>query len=291
MNKRIVVILAVILAGVIAGSAAGITKKGLEEIPPYSFSFLRFVVASLCVLPLFLKLKKNSTSQLGKLTKFSLFATLNILFFVIGLNITTANIGVIVYAAVPLMVVAILFLFFKERLSRLKELGVIIGFVGVLLITFLPVLEKGNPFAGNLWGNILLILAVIFWSLYMVYSKKLQEKYSLFLITCNFIFVSTFAFFPLFIWDIFAYYGWWEQLSAWGIFSVVYMAVVITVMNYMLTQYTIKHGGAAFSSMMFYIQPIVGFGINFLLLGELLTPGFIFGSLLALVGTYLVVRK
>ena len=59
----------------------------------------------------------------------------------------------------------------------------------------------------------------------------------------------------------------------------------------MLNQYAIKHGGSVLASTMFYVMPVFSFVINFWLLGELLTPGFIFGSLLALVGTYLVVRK
>jgi drug/metabolite transporter (DMT)-like permease len=85
--------------------------------------------------------------------------------------------------------------------------------------------------------------------------------------------------------------GWWESITIWGVISLFYMGAVITVFGYILHQYAIKHGGPVIASTMFYILPIFGFVINFLLLGELLTPGFIFGCSLAILGTYLVVRK
>ncbi|HSA83882.1 MAG TPA: DMT family transporter, partial [Patescibacteria group bacterium] len=142
-----------------------------------------------------------------------------------------------------------------------------------------------------LLGNFFLTLAVILWSFYLVYSKKLQETFSPFIITCHFIFLSTIVMFPFFLWELQTQSGWWVHVTWWGIFSVSYLAIVITIFNYMLSQYTIKHGGAVMASMMFYIMPVFSFIINFFLLGEFLTPGFIFGSLLALLGTYLVVRR
>jgi drug/metabolite transporter (DMT)-like permease len=291
MSDRKIAILSVIAAAILGGAVAGITKRGLYEIPPYSFTFLRFVIASICILPFFLHIKGHKTSKIRDLTPISLFATINVLFFIIGVKYTTANVGSVIYAAVPMLSAVILYIFFKERLSKKKEIGLVIGFIGVLLITLLPLLEKGNPFAGSLLGNAFLTVAIISWSFYMVYSKKLHEKYSPFLITANFIFVSTIVTFPLFLLDFQTNFGWWNNVGAWGIFSIFYVAVVITVFNYMLNQYSIRHGGSILAGMMFYLAPIFGFVANYFIVGELLTTGFIFGSLLALLGTYLVVRK
>lgn len=291
MSDSKIAIIAVIVAGILGSAVAGIAKKGLIEIPPYSYTFLRFFVASLCILPFFVHQKGHKSAKMRELIPTSLFATVNVLFFIIGVSLTTANVGSVIYAAVPLLIAIILYFLFKERLSKRKELGIVVGFVGVLFITLLPLFEKGNPFAGNLLGNIFLTIAIIAWSFYMVFSRKLQEKYSPFLITCSFIFISTIATIPFFLWDIYTKFGWWDHVGFWGIFSILYMAVIITVINYMLNQYAIKHGGAVLASTMFYVVPVFSFGINFLLLGELMTPGFIFGSLLALLGTYLVVRK
>lgn len=291
MNSHTIAVVAVFVSAILGSATAGIAKKGLEEIPPYAYTFLRFFVASLVVLPFFLYIKGHKVSKMKELIPTSLLATANVVFFIVGVNLTTANVGVVIYAGVPILVAVILYVLFKKRLSKGKEVGILFGFIGVLLITFLPLLEKGNPFAGTLFGNFLLIIAIILWAFYTVFSKQLQEKYSPFLITCNFIFISTVATVPLLLWDVYTKFGWWEHVGFWGVFSIFYVAVIITIINYMLIQYSIKHGGAIIASTMFYLSPIFGFGINFLLLGELLTPWFIFGSFLALVGTYLVVRK
>lgn len=291
MNSNKLALIAVFVAAILGSATAGIAKKGLEEIPPYSYTFLRFAVASLFVLPFLLNNRGKQLLHVRALTPISLFATANVTFFIIGVNYTTANIGSVIYAAVPLLTALIIFIFFKKRLSLSKEVGIGIGFGGVLVITLLPLFEKGNPFAGDLLGNFFLTLAIIMWSFYLVFSKKLQERYSPFLITSYFILLSTIVLLPFFLWELFTQPGWWGQVTGWGIFSVFYVAVIITVLNYTLNQYAIKHGGAVLASTMFYISPVFSFVINFFLLGELLTPGFIFGSLLALLGTYLVVRK
>ncbi len=291
MSGRKIALIALIFAVLLGSGTAGITKKGLMEIPPYSFTFFRFFIASLFVLPFFLHSKGHKTSNLKELIPTSLFATGNVLFFILGVSLTTANVGSLIYAAVPLLIAVILYVLYRHRFSRQKECGLIIGFLGVLLITVLPLVEKGQAFAGNIGGNLLLTVAIISWSFYMVFSKRLHEKYSPFLITSNFIFLSTVVLFPFFLWDLYTKFGWWHDLSGWGIFSILYVAIIITVINYILNQYVIKHGGTVMAATMFYIMPIFGFIINFFLLGELLTTGFIMGSLLALVGTYLVVRK
>lgn len=291
MSGRQVALLAILLVAVENSFVAAIVKKGLEEIPPLSFASLRFFIATLCILPIFFHKKGHKFSNMREITPISLLATVNIIFFVLGLKLTTANIGSIIYAAVPLLTGVILYFLFKERLSRNKVIGIIIGFVGVLLITALPLLEKGNPFAGNLLGNLFLTVAIISWSFYMVYSKKLHKKYSPFMVTANFIVVTSILLVPFFIWDTILHYGWWEHLTAWGIFSLIYMGIIVTIIGYMLIQYATKHGGTVFASTTFYVTPVLAFIVNFLLLGEELTPILIVGSVLALAGTFLVMRK
>lgn len=291
MSDKKIAILAVFGAAILSSAAAAISKKGLEEIPPFSLTFFRLFVASICVLPFFLHLKRHKISKIRELVPVSLFATGNIVFFILGVYFTTANIASIIYAAVPLLAAVILYIFFKEKLSIRRQFGISIGFLGVVFISLLPLFYKNNPFSGNLFGNLLLTIAVISWSFYLVYSKKLQEKYSPFIITCSYIFLSTIILFPFFLWDLKSSFGWWQDLGWWGIFSIFYLAIMISIVSYMLNQYSVKHGGAVLTGTMFYIMPVFGFGINFVLLGELMTPGFIFGSMLALIGTYLVVRK
>lgn len=291
MSDKKTAIVAVLIGVLINSATASISKIGLLEIPSFSLGFLRFFVAFLCVTPFLWRKHKLLRSSFKEIAPVSLFATINVTFFILGVKLTTANIGSTIYAVVPLLSALILFILFKEKLEKTRTLGLVLGFVGVLVITFLPLFEKGNPFSGNLLGNTLLTVAVTSWSFYLVYSKRLQKKYSPLVVTYNFIFVSLLILFPFFLWDLQSKIGWWRHVSSAGIFSIFYVAIMVTVIGYVANQYAIKHGGAVLAGIMFYFMPILGFFINFWLLGEILSPGFIFGTILALLGTYLVVRK
>lgn len=291
MSPRKIALIAVVLGALLNGASAAFTKKGVGEIPPLSFAFLRMVVASLVVLPFFLKQKGHSLVVMREITPISFFATINVIFFVLGMKLTSGNIGAVLYVAVPLVTTIILYFLFQEKLSKHKLLGVLLGFSGGLIITLLPLLEKGSPFSGNLLGNFFLICAIISWSFYLVYSKRLQKKYSPFMVTSNFIFVTALVLFPFFLWDLQQHAGWWQQVSIWGISAVLYLGIVITIGAYTLNQYAIKHGGSVFAATTFYLFPIFGFTANFFMLGEHVTTGLIIGSVLALIGTSLVMRK
>lgn len=291
MSSRKIAFIAVIFGAFLNGAAAALTKKGVTEIPPLSFAMLRLTIASLVILPFFLKQNGYALSNMREITPVSLFASLNIIFFVLGMKFTTGNTGVVIYAAVPLLTGMILYFFFQEKLVIKKVWGILIGFIGVLIITLLPLFEKGNPFSGNLLGNFFLICAVVSWSFYMVYSKRIQRKYSPFMVTSNFIFVTTAVLLPFFLWDLQQHFGWWQHITVWGILAIFYMALVITIFAYTLNQYAIKHGGSVFAATTFYLFPIFGFTTNFFLLREHLTIGLIIGSILALLGTSLVMRK
>ncbi len=166
----------------------------------------------------------------------------------------------------------------------------------VAFIKLLSVLFSNNTLAADTgWAFAVTTLpdicAVISWSFYMVYSKRIQKKYSPFMVTSNFIFVTTAVLLPFFLWDLQQHFGWWNHVTGWGILAIFYMALVITILAYTLNQYAIKHGGSVFAATTFYLFPIFGFTTNFFLLGEHLTIGLIIGSILALLGTFLVMRK
>jgi drug/metabolite transporter (DMT)-like permease len=220
----------------------------------------------------------------------SLLASLNIIFFVLGIKLTTANISQILYGAVPIVVGVLVHFISKEKLSLRKVLGIVIGFIGVLLVLLLPIWQKGK-FSGDFLGNILIALAVLSWSLYMFLSKKAQTTHTPFHIVSIFILVTTILLLPFFLVESAFNFGWWNGLSLSSILTIVYVAVIGTITTYFLNQYSIRHGGAVFASLAFYLSPIFGFIIAFWLLGEQFTFGLGIGAVLALLGVYITTQK
>lgn len=287
MNDRQKAFLAIFLGSLFTGAVAAVTKIGLVEIPPLSFAFGRFLLASLFLLPIFATKSSNIRKDLMALTPLSLFATVNIILFVIGIKTTTATIGQMLYAGVPLLTGLIAHYLNTEKLTKQKLLGISVGFVGVGIVVLLPFLEQGEVFSGDLRGNLLIATGVISWSFYMVFSKKAQARYSPFIITSVFILITTVTLAPLFLLELNTAYGWWNGITAAGLLAVAYVALVVTVGGYWLNQYIIKLGGSVFASMGFYLTPVFAFLSAYVLLEERLTPGFLFGGTLALLGIYL----
>lgn len=291
MTDRQKAFLIILLGAILGGASTTFTKIGITEFPQLSFAFIRFLIASIVILPFFLKLKRHRLKEFKDLVPVSLFATFNIIFFVVGIKATTATIGQLLYAGTPLLTGLIVYFFMKESLSLRKILGIVIGVIGVGIVVLLPVIEKGQAFAGDLKGNLIIGAAVISWSCYMAFSKKAQVKYSPLVVTSIFIFVTTVVLLPLFIYDQTVYSGWWNTLTINGIVAILYVTIVATIITYILNQYAIKHGGSVFASMAFYLLPVFSFLSAFALLGERLTIGIVIGGTLALLGVFFVTKK
>lgn len=278
----------VLLYSLLSGAMGAVTKIGLFDFPPLTFAFLRFLVAGLLVLPFVLKKQKSIIADIKTLWLVSLFALINNILFVVGVQMTTATISQIIYALVPLMVFGILSIFLNHKYSQKKIVGIVVGFIGVVIIVLLPFIEVGGAFSGTIQGNVLISIAALCWSIYMVKSKDLLKKYSPFYMTSIFIIISTVLLFPFFLIDVYINFGWWENLRIESFSSLIYVIFIGTLLAYTLNQYAIKHGGSLLASMSFYLSPLFGYLAAFLLLSEMLTPGIIVGGILALIGVFLV---
>jgi len=278
-----------LLSAVLGGLTSTVTKIGLLGIPPLSFAFIRFLVAGIVILP-FLR-GKNFPEDVKRLIPFSLLGTINIIVFILGVSITTATIGQLLYAGVPLITAVFLFILFKERLTSRKEAGIAIGFAGVMLIILLPLVEKGTKFSGNLLGNALIGIGVVSYSLYVAYSKSKLKSFSPFILTAAFIYVTCIVLFPLFLTDFISYPDWWHKITFSGVLALGYIAIISTIVTNIMTQYAIKYGGSILASMQFYLLPVFAYLSAFLFLGEQLTFGLIVGGSLALLGVYITTKK
>lgn len=290
MNDKQKAFLSILLGAIIGGATAAVSKIGLVQIPTLSFAFLRFFLALVLILPFYLT-KKNLLKDIKLLTPVSLLATGNIIVFILGLKITTATISQLLYAASPIIIGFITHYFYKNRLSLKQSIGIIIGFIGVGVVLFLPIIEKGKAFSGDLKGNLLISIGVILFSLYLLFSKNVQKIHSPMRITFVFILVTSVVLFPFFMIDLLNQPQWVNRLTFSSIASIVYIATFSTIITYLLNQYAIKHGGSIFASMNLYLIPIFAYIAANLFLGEQLTEGIVIGGVLALLGVFFVTKN
>ena len=160
------------------GSTFVVTKGGLDEIPPMRFALLRFSVASLLLAAA--AVARGGLSRLprpapwGTLT---LMAFTGIALYYVGFNLsltyTSASQGALVQSSSPAITAIAAVWLLGERVTRRRLVGIVLAIAGVLLIV-----ARGAPDANApspLIGNLLMFGAVVLWSVYTAYAKRLAH--------------------------------------------------------------------------------------------------------------------
>ena len=291
MSNKSKAVVAIIAGSILGGAVSTVIKITIRYIPPFNFSFIRFFIASICLLPLFLKSKIKFDRDFGKLLLLSVLPTLNIALFVIGVKTTTASIAQMLYAGTPLIVGILSYFLFGHKLSIKRWIYITVGLIGVFLVILLPLIQKNVALTGDIKGNILISLGVISWSFYAVYSKEFQKKFTPLIITSIFFFVATATFFVLSFFEISQNNPWWFNLNTTSIFGLLYVSLCATVGSYLLSQYSFKYANPVIGSFSLYLTPIFAYISAFFLLGEKLNSGLLIGTVLVFTSIALTTYK
>ena len=132
MSKIQKVMISLLLVGILGSSSVVANKLLLRDLPPFTVSFFRFLIASLAILPIFLRQRKKSPPLTLPVIGILFLSSINILFFILGVSKTSANVTQTIYTGTPLVVSLLAWVLLKEKLSKYKLIGIIVGLVGVL---------------------------------------------------------------------------------------------------------------------------------------------------------------
>ncbi len=280
-------LIALLVAGFIGGQTPLFLKVAVREFPPLLVTFLRFLIATVVILPFFIRQKeKLSRADIKQLSLQSLFFAGNVGIFSIAVQYTSVIMSQILYTLVPLIVAIMSYLMLNEKFTKNKIIGLLFAMIGVGFLieqsaSKMDILSFGTPL-----GNILSLLAIFSWATYMVLSKNLTKKYST--ITTSFMSYVVAAFILLFCVPF-------EQLvrpflpshvTFLGIGSVLTMGIVSSALMFFLLQVVIKKTSPFIASLFQYLGPLSAAITAIPFLGEKLTTPLIFGSILILVGVF-----
>ncbi len=137
-------------------------KLGVREIPPLTFTFFRFIVASLVLIPFVVRSKERiRLSDFYKIFLYSIFFSANVAFFGLGIQYTTAIASQILYTLVSLIVGILSYFILKEKFNRYKIIGSITAFIGVSYLISGSVNNSLSSSLGSPLGNGLVLVAVL----------------------------------------------------------------------------------------------------------------------------------
>jgi len=278
--------LLIIITALIGGSVPVFMKIILKIIPPFSFTVIRFLLALIILIPL-ISVKKLLLRKNKKIIFISLFATVNIILFSLAIRITSASIAQIIYTTVPIFSLILSKIILHQQVKLKTIIGIVLSLCGVLLIMIIPLIEKTNALQSNLIGNFMILIAAISYALYGVLSKPMQKQYKPLEMTTMFIFVTLFSHMIIAVPEIKIINHWYLNLNVVLIGSVLYVGLLGTAFYYLLTQFVIKKSSPVIASTILYLQPSATIFWAVLLLHETITPVFIFGAIVTLIGVWL----
>jgi drug/metabolite transporter (DMT)-like permease len=296
MSTRIKAILVLIGAGVLGGIAPLFMKVALKEFNSYQILFVRFGVAVILIIPLLIQhLKKITFTQVKLIIPAGLLFSGNVFFFVVGVQYTTSIVSQLFYLLTPVIVSLVGYFLFREKISIRRIISMVICFAGSLLL-ILRSLQGNNLIRsiGTFQGNLLILGAVVSWSLYVVYSKKVSKSIepSLFLVS-NFI-IALLISSMVFILTKTSFTSTIIQLSHSSfpvMLSLIALGSINSVLFFFLYQWGIKHVSAFIAASVTYISPLSAalFAIPFF--GEQLSVTLLISAASIFLGSYFILSE
>ncbi len=240
-----------------------------NDIPPSTLPLVRWAVALLVLPPFALKHVFSDRRALMRGWKQVLLLGLVGVgafnaFLYSGLRYTTATNGLLLQAAIPALVLAFDFLLFGKRVAPWQLTGVLLSTIGVATIIFqaqpLAILTLRFGF-----GDLLILCAIVAWSLYTVCLRLKPEVHGASLLTITFM-VGVLTMLPLAAmeWREGATIQWRGETFA----AFAYVAILPSVLAYFLFNAAVEQIGPARAGQAISLMPLFGAILAALLLHE-----------------------
>jgi drug/metabolite transporter (DMT)-like permease len=168
-----------LLVCLIWGLNFSVTKSAFDQIPPLPFTAVRFVISSLLLWLVLRAIEGPAKLSPGTMKLLVILGvvgnTCYQLFFTLGLAQTTATNSALILSTVPTVVAVFAGALGLERITSRMWLGIALGTAGVVVV----ITTRGVDFeVRTLAGDLLTVLAVLFWAGYTVGLRRVPPGVS-----------------------------------------------------------------------------------------------------------------
>lgn len=197
-----------------------------------------------------------------------------------ALELTLISDVAVLVSTAPLTTALMGAIFYRdERISWLSCLGMIIAFVGSVMLA----LKDGLVWGDSIMGDLLALLAAFVWAFYSMALKKLNRTYSTLFITRKLFFYGILSALPLLAMEKSQIN--WQAVSrpeVWG--NLLYLGLICSMAAYFIWGITVKRIGAVRASNYFYLSPIISMIAAAIWFGERTNAVAYIGCVLILAG-------
>jgi drug/metabolite transporter (DMT)-like permease len=280
-------------AATVWGASFIATKVALKDVSPITIVWMRFAMG-VVILGVAVALRKQFA--MPKKNEWGYFALLGFLGITFhqwlqsnGLKTSEASTTAWIVATTPVFMALLGWLILKERLNGIKTIGILLAFVGVLLVVSdgnlasISIGKFGAP------GDILILISSLNWAIFSALSRRGLKTYSaslmiFFVMLLGWIFTSV-----VFIGG--GNYAEIPKLSFNGWLGVTFLGVFCSGLAYIAWYDALQALSTANTGVFLYIEPLIAMVVAFFVLGEPITVASLLGGGVILFGVWLVSKS
>jgi drug/metabolite transporter (DMT)-like permease len=276
------------MLSVIWGLAFVAIRRADMELSPVNLTLLRWLIASggFLVLAPFIGKPKVPIKR-EHIPRILLVSFLSVAGYHLSLNygetIVSAGLAGLLVSIEPIFVVLLSVLFLKERIGRVVIIGIAVAMAGVVILS----LGADISFL-QIMGPLAVIFSAFAFASFAVGSKPLVQDYGALSVATWAAVIGTVFLLPLLSWNFVTEI---RSLSMTGWWSVLYLAVLSTVVGNIILYNLVGAKTMSRLSIQLYLIPVVSLVGGILLLGEGITVLTIIGAALLLSATGLVTSR
>lgn len=272
------------------GSLPVIAKVVLALIPAISLVGFRVGITAIVLLAVQLyrgRIWLQDKSDYLRLAILSLFGVVfNQLLFIGGLSRTKASNTSLLAVTIPIFTLVVGAIVGGERLRPIKAVGIALAAFGVILI----IDPRGASFSSETTiGDMMIVANSLSYGIYVATSKSVVTRNGAFRsMMWVFIFASLVCA-PLGLFSLTAVDVGAIPINVWLL--VLYIAVFATAAPYLLNAWALARVNPSTVAVFVYLQPLIGFVLAAIFLGENIDFRFIIAAVLVFAGVFLTTRR
>ena len=271
------------------GLSIPITKLGLLSLSPMVLTALRYAIAVPLLLIFVVGRHPLPWRALPRIAALGVIGIgVGQVAQAYGVAGTSASVGTIVSATIPLFVVLLAAVRLGQAVSAIQMLGLTTAFAGIALVAWGNGAGTDSSSASSVYGAVYVLLSALAIAFYYVWSVELTREYGM---ACVAAWSTLFGFIALLPWA-----GWeiWHapvHLTAQALGAALYLGVIVTVVGLLLWLNLLRTVPARIAAGVQYLQPLIGVAAASAMFDEPLGIAFIAGATFVLVGLALAVKS
>lgn len=263
------------------------------HVSPFTLAFARWVVAVAVMLPFAWPQIRAHWPAIRRhwrtIVWLGAWGTgLHNVFAYLGLHYTTATNGVILNSSIPVMIILLGWVVYRDTITRVQALGVAISIVGILAIitrgdlSVLAQLELNK-------GDLIVLIGMVLWAAYTVFLRmKPDELPGLAMLACCGM-VGVALLLPLSVAELVFFDGVVEFNYA-TVAAMLYVGIFPSFVGYVFWNRGVAEVGSNVAGIFVHLMPVFGALLAWLFLGERIQLFHIAGIALILAGITLTTR-